>query len=182
MHQCNAFSAGMDVCRIRTGRVDFPRSRPPEAQKSRLSAGFCFEFADVASAAAIATVLAALTSLLAALAGILGLLAGLLTATLLLAGALLPALLLLTIATLLLTGVLWILAHVYTPVAQPLTGEGAGQSLRRLERLSLKFPMPGRLTAVKRVNVVGIRMVPDNIRRYFHMVSIAPHHASIVSQ
>ena len=118
-----------------------------------------------ASAAAIATVLAALTSLLAALAGILGLLAGLLTATLLLAGALLPALLLLMIATLLLTRVLWILAHVYTPVAQPLTGEGAGQSLRRLGRLSSNFPMPGRLTAVKRLNVVGIRMVPDNICR-----------------
>jgi hypothetical protein len=119
-------------------------------------------------------VLAALASLLAALAGILGLLAGLLTATLLLAGALLPALLLLVIATLLLTRVLWILAHVYTPVAQPLTGDGAGQSLRRLERLSPNFPMPGRLTIVKRLNVVGIRMVPDNIHRCFHMRPLRP--------
>jgi hypothetical protein len=79
------------------------------------------------------------TALLIILAGVLGLLAGLLSATLLLAGPMLAALLLL-VATLTLTRVLWVLIHGRSPVAQPPDRHPAGQSLRRLERFFSNCP------------------------------------------
>jgi len=57
------------------------------------------------------------------------------TLLLLAVGLLLSTLLLLAVVTLMLTRVLWILIHDRSPVAPPLTGKPAGQSLPTLETL-----------------------------------------------
>jgi hypothetical protein len=137
MRQCALDRHGL----TKAFETSFCRSSEP-----RLSAGL-FDFAigfryRAGSATAVAAVLAAAlltAALLIILAGVLGLLAGLLSATLLLAGPMLAALLLL-VATLTLTRVLWVLIHGRSPVAQPPDRHPAGQNLRRLERFRSNCP------------------------------------------